>query len=57
MMKVDVGWWRMMKDDEGMIDFKLFWGFGLWQMNERMDKQTFVNVELLSRLETGRYYL
>ena len=31
MMKDDEGWWRVMKDDEGMIDFKLFGGFPLGQ--------------------------
>ena len=45
-----------MKDDEGMLDFRLFWGFGFWFMtdertNERTDEQTFVNVESLSRLK------
>ena len=37
-----------MKDD----DFKLLRGFADGQMDERMDEQTFVIVESLSRLKT-----
>ena len=41
----------MMKDNETMIDFKVFWGFALRLTDKRTDgqkdEQTFVTVELL----------
>ena len=36
----------------GMIDFMLFWGFADRQTDRLMNKQTFVLLELLSRLKT-----
>jgi len=43
----------MMKDDESMIDIKVYWGFALRLMDERK----FAIVELLLQLKIGGYFL